>query len=65
MHSILATGDILIDRETDKRYRVVEMDGEEVTLCQMDITTLQLYSQTTKNLIQMIFDKKLVKGESD
>lgn len=65
MNNVLTVGDILKDTKLNTRYRVVDIDGGEVTLCQMDITTLQLYLQTIRNLIQMITDGELVKEKGE
>ena len=65
MYEVLTVGDILKNTKLNTRYRVVDIDGEEVTLCQMDITALQLYMQTISNLIQMVTGGELVKEKED
>ena len=65
MYEVLTVGDILKNTKLNTRYRVVDIDGEEVTLCQMDITALQLYMQTISNLIQMVTGSELVKEKED
>lgn len=51
---MLSVGDIVIDNKSNKKYRVVAIVNEEITLCEMEVTNLSFSLLNKKTLFSLI-----------
>ena len=56
---ILSIGNIVIDKQNNKKHRVVAIVNEEVTLCEMETNKLLLSSIYIETLLQFISNKEM------
>lgn len=56
---MLSVGNVIIDEPNDKQYRVVAIVNEEVTLCEMNISSFELTLMNIKTLFSLIATEEL------
>ena len=54
MNNILSLGDMIIDTEKSSKYRVIAIWNDEVTLCQLEVSTLVLQLMDYKLLFSLV-----------
>lgn len=54
METKFNVGDILTDKNTSTRYRIICIKSNQVVLCQMDCDTLNLYSHDIRVVVSLI-----------
>ena len=55
----LSIGNIVIDKQNNKRHRVVAIVNDEITLCEMDTNKLLLSSVYTGTILQFVSDGEM------
>ena len=61
----ISKGDILVDKNTNNRYRVLSTQHEYVTLCQMDIDKLDIHIASFTRLVEQLQFEEIYKEVPD
>lgn len=59
MGTKLSIGSIVVDKNNNKRFRVIAIVDNEITICEMDINKLLLSSIYTETLLQFVSDGEM------
>lgn len=57
---MLSIGDIVIDNKSNKKHRIVAIVNNEITLCEMEITSLSLSLLDKKTLFSLILTEDII-----
>ena len=57
---MLSVGNIILDTKSNKKYRVVAIVNDEITLCEMDTTKFRLSLINVKTLFSLIASEELI-----
>lgn len=60
MDIMLTIGDIIIDKTNDKKYRVVAIVNNEITLCEMNISNFSLSLISMNTLMSLILNEEIL-----
>ena len=60
MNVMLSIGDIVIDNKSNKKHRIVAIVNNEITLCEMEITSLSLSLLDKKTLFSLILTEDII-----